>query len=160
QVAANDGGGADRRRPPDEPKGKDKPKEEAKDKDQAKDGRTQQPPEAGPKPDDDPDVLTVSRKKEGGGKYRTIGEALAKVLHPGMTIRILDRGTYTEFVHINKPNQQAGLTLEAVQDATLVVPPQALNALLIENVPRVTICGLHLFVDRPGCFLCTVAGNC
>jgi hypothetical protein len=87
--------------------------------------------------------LTVSKAAKDGGQFRSISEALARVVHPGMTIRILDRGTYTESIAVNKPNLHEGLTLEAVQPATLVAPPDAKFGVIVDHVPHVTIRGLH-----------------
>jgi serine/threonine protein kinase len=58
--------------------------------------------------------LTVSQKQEGGGRFRTITEALEKV-EPGMTIRVLDDAVYEEQIRVNRPDQYRGVTLEAVK---------------------------------------------
>ena len=58
-------------------------------------------------------LLTVSQKPQDGGRFRTIGEALARV-EPGMTIRVLDDAVYEEQIKIDRPAQYRGLILEAV----------------------------------------------
>ena len=47
--------------------------------------------------DADADVLTVSQKPEGKGKYRTIADALFEV-KAGQTIRVLDSASYGNIV--------------------------------------------------------------
>src|SRR5262249_15141937 len=64
------------------------------------DGPQPAPTQPGPSPAaepgaDDPNVLTVSQTEQGGGKYRSIGAALAAV-QTGQTIRVLDSATYAE----------------------------------------------------------------
>src|SRR5262249_9466212 len=67
---------------------------------------------------DGPGVLTVSKKKEGRGKYRTINEALAKA-GPGQTVRVLDDAVYEEAVTLDDPKRHEGITLEAANRAVL-----------------------------------------
>jgi hypothetical protein len=63
-------------------------------------------------------VLTVSKKETGGGKYRSIGAALAAV-KPGMTVRVLDGETYREQLLIRGQSRFRGVTLEAQNKATI-----------------------------------------
>jgi hypothetical protein len=107
------------RKPPDEP-GKAEPKPEA------------------PAPADDPDVLTVSQKKEGGGKYRSITQALEAV-RPGQTIRVIDAGTYTEALLLNRPSAHANITLEAPGGAALEFTTNRGTLLEIAGVSGVTV---------------------
>lgn len=93
-------------------------------------------------------VLIVSKDPKDAGEFRSINEALAKVTRPGMTIRVLDNGEYTETIQIRKPAEHDGLTLEAPRAATLVVPPQSRLGILIANVPRVTIRGFAVQVNE------------
>src|SRR5262249_6891097 len=69
-----------------------------------------------------PQVVTVENgltvAKDGTGQFTTITAALAAVT-PGMTVRVLDNATYSEALNLNLPSRYAGLTLEAVNGATL-----------------------------------------
>jgi|GEM_PF-2261812 len=82
--------------------------------------------------------------KNGTGQFTTIGEALAKVDRPGMTILILDDAVYDELVEIRNPKLHEGLTIESRRRATLAFPEKARLGMLIVNVPRVTVRGLIL----------------
>jgi nitrous oxidase accessory protein NosD len=124
-------------------------------------------PEAGPPasipepaPPADPNVLTVSQDPGDRAQFRSISDALAQVVRPGMTVRILDTGVYRESVAILNPGLQEGLTLEALQGATLQAPATARNGLMVEDVPRVTVRGLRVRAESPNCFLCGLKGNC
>ncbi|MGI8979411.1 MAG: protein kinase domain-containing protein [Pirellulaceae bacterium] len=79
--------------------------------------------------------------QDGTGQYKTIGEALDKV-SPGQTIRVLDNAVYKELLNINRPTSQAGITLEAPQDATLQFPGSGFG-IKITKVPRVTLRGFR-----------------
>ena len=92
-------------------------------------------------PADDPDVLTVSRTKAGGGKYQTINAALDKVQR-GQTIRVLDQATYRESLVLNL-SRHADITLEAVRGATLELGDYW-NLLSIKGVAGVTVRGFRL----------------
>jgi hypothetical protein len=92
---------------------------------------------------DDPNVLTVSQKKEGGGKYRSIAEALDKV-RPHQTIRIVDKEVYREDVKLNLMARHEGVALEAPAGAVLEPPAQAINLITISNVRGVTLRDLRL----------------
>jgi hypothetical protein len=107
------------------------------------------PADEGPKPEQDPNVLTVSQDKKHGGEFRTISEALAKVDHPGMTIRVLDDATYTEALVIRGRSQYAQLTLDAPRRATLTAPPSAHMPITILQVPGVTVRGFRVRAVRP-----------
>ncbi len=63
-------------------------------------------------------LLTVSKKPEDGGHFRTITEALDYV-QPGMTIRVLDDAVYGEYLLINRREQHYGVVLEAAGKATI-----------------------------------------
>src|SRR5207253_277345 len=65
-------------------------------------------------------LLTVSKKEPGGGKYRTINDAL-KDAKPWATVRILDAETYPEMVRLDDPKKHEGITVDAPQGATLVL---------------------------------------
>jgi hypothetical protein len=67
--------------------------------------------------EDESGVLTVSQKPEGGGKYRSINEALKQVKR-GQTIRVVDDGVYRESLALNLSSRYEGMTLEAVGGAT------------------------------------------
>ena len=88
-------------------------------------GSDPQPP---PKPD--PRVLSVSKKAEGGGQFRTINEALEKVEPEKKIIRVLDDAVYEEQIKIDRPDQYRGLVLEAAagKKPTLRVPKDLLCA--------------------------------
>jgi hypothetical protein len=112
-----------------------------------------------PRPPDDPDVLTVSQKKEDGGKYRAINEALAEV-RPGQTIRVLDSGTYAEAIDLRRPTAQKDITLEAVRGATIDVPPAVKIGLQIGAVPGVVVRGFRLRTNDPQTVAVIVQGRC
>jgi hypothetical protein len=93
-------------------------------------------------------LLTVSKDAKDGGMYRSIGEAL-KDAKPWATIRVLDKAEYPESLRIDNPTQYEGLTLEAPQQATLLLPPGAQRSLAILGVRYVLIRGLR-FRDVEG----------
>jgi serine/threonine protein kinase len=107
-----------------------------------------------------PKVVTIKNgltvAKDGTGQYKTIGEALAKVDRPGMTIRILDDAVYTEALQIRNRSKHEGLTLESRRGATLACPEKAQVGVLIMNVPRVAVRGLVL---RGGQTICVLVGG-
>jgi hypothetical protein len=92
---------------------------------------------------DEPGVLTVSQKPAGGGKYRTIAEALEKI-RPHQTIRIVDQAVYREAVLLNRKSDHEGITLEAPQGAVLEHPGKVINLITIRAVQGVTLRDLHL----------------
>jgi serine/threonine protein kinase len=95
-----------------------------------------------PPPKPDPRVLTVSQKPEGGGRFRTVQEAVDRA-EPGMTIRVLDDAVYAEYIRIDRPLRQRGITLEASHQATLCKVHGARETVAIINVPEVTVRGFH-----------------
>src|SRR5262245_38593390 len=120
-------------------------------------------PEKEPAAEGDPDVLTVSQKKEGGGKYRTIGEALGKVKR-GQTIRVLDDGVYRESVALNVPARHEGVTLEAPRGAVLETTTPA-TLVEVDGVAHATIRGFRLratdvVANGRGAILVAVHGAC
>ena len=90
----------------------------------------------------DPNVLTVSKDPKDGGQFRSIGEALDKV-QPGQIVRVLDRAEYRESLVLNSPDRYRGVTLEAVQGATLVCARERGSALTISQVRDVTVRGFR-----------------
>jgi nitrous oxidase accessory protein NosD len=94
----------------------------------------------------DAQLLTVSKDSGGGGKYRTINDAL-KDAKPWATIRVLDDQTYEEAAALTDRKKREGLALEAVKGATLLLPMELKRLLAIENVPHVRIAGFK-FIDR------------
>jgi hypothetical protein len=106
----------------------------------------------------DPNLLTVA--KDGLGQYSTLSEAVAKVDRPGMTIRVIDSGTYDESIELRDPDRQSGLTIEATRRATVSVPTDARFAFLIRNVPNVTIQGFSIQVMRPQTVGAGATGQC
>jgi hypothetical protein len=111
----------------------------------------------------DPDVLTVSKSKEGGGEYRTLREALGRVRR-GQTIRVLDDGVYRESVALNVPARHEGITLEATRGAVLETTTPT-NLVEVDGVAQATIRGFRLratdvrILGR-GAVLVTVRGDC
>jgi serine/threonine protein kinase len=104
--------------------------------------------EAPAKPDDHPDVLIVSQKPEGGGKYRTLSEALADV-KAGQTIRVLDDATYSEVLVMRSATRFENVTLEAPRRATLQPPRAPAYPIIIDNVSGLTIRGFRIKDTRP-----------
>jgi serine/threonine protein kinase len=101
----------------------DQPVVENRGQDRTGDGshKKEEKPSSAPRPEtppEDPNVLTVSRKEEDGGRYRTINAALEKI-KAGQTIRVLDAAVYQESLAFNNPASHKGVTLEAVAGATL-----------------------------------------
>jgi serine/threonine protein kinase len=124
--------------------------ENGKENNNGRDGQAARAPvDEGPKAEQDPNLLTVSQDKKAGGQFRTISEALAKVDHPGMTIRVMDDATYAEALVIRGHAEYAHLTLEAPKRATLTAPPTAHMAITILQVPGVTVRGFRLRAVRP-----------
>jgi hypothetical protein len=111
----------------------------------------------------DPDVLTVSKKGEGGGKYRTIGAAL-KDVRPGQTVRVLDGEVYQESLALNVPRRHEGVTLEAVRGATLETTTPT-DLIAINGVRDVTVRGFRLratdvALGERGAIFVAVQGAC
>ena len=96
----------------------------------------------------DAQLLTVSKESSGGGKYRTINEAL-KDAKPWATIRVLDAASYEEIINLTDRKKYEGLTLEAVHGAALHMASDVRRLIVIEDVPHVCLAG----------FRCTEAGS-
>jgi tRNA A-37 threonylcarbamoyl transferase component Bud32 len=94
-------------------------------------------------PEPDPRVLTVSKRPEDGGRFRTIQEALDTV-GQGMTIRVLDDAVYEEFLQIDRPELQQGVTLVAAGKASLRRVPGKTATVWIRGVPRFTLRGFRV----------------
>jgi nitrous oxidase accessory protein NosD len=91
----------------------------------------------------DAQLLTVSKESSGGGKYRTINDAL-KDAKPWATIRVLDSATYWEGITLDQKEVHEGLSLEAPGRATILLANSARQALLIRDVAHVRIVGLRV----------------
>jgi len=85
-------------------------------------------------------LLTVSKEPSGGGKYRTITDAL-KDARPWTTIRVLDTATYAEAFNLTDRKKYEGLTLEAVRGATLHLGDGVQRLVAITDVPHVRVTG-------------------
>jgi tRNA A-37 threonylcarbamoyl transferase component Bud32 len=106
-----------------------------------------------------PGVLTVSKRPEDRAQFRTIGEALDAV-QPGMTIRVLDDAVYDETPRIDEPAQYRGVVLEAVRNATIHMPPDRVETVIIRNVQDFTLRGFRI-VGNPGDKdTVEITGNC
>jgi Protein kinase domain/Right handed beta helix region len=88
----------------------------------------------------DAQLLTVSKEPSGGGKYRTINDALNDA-KPWATVRVLDAETYEETVRLTDRKKHEGLSLEAVQGATLHLAEGARRLVTIADVPHVRVTG-------------------
>ena len=113
-------------------------------------------PPVEPEVPDDPNVLTVAQS--GKAEYRTIGEALAAVVRPDMTIHILDDATYDEVLYIDNAAVQSGLTIDSPRRAILQTATSKAALVRIENVPGVTIRDLQLRAGGPTQTLVVVHG--
>jgi nitrous oxidase accessory protein NosD len=87
-------------------------------------------------------LLTVSKNASDGGQYRSIGEALAAA-KPWATVRVLDNATYAEPLVLDKPKEQEGISLEAIQQATLQMKAGFTGALAIDGVHHVRVSGFR-----------------
>jgi serine/threonine protein kinase len=88
-------------------------------------------------------LLTVSKDKKTGGKYRTLNEALAAA-RPWATIRMLDGETYAERLLLDDPDKHTGLMIEAPAGAVLASAKKGAQLVTIKNVPHVRVRGLRL----------------
>ena len=88
-----------------------------------------------------PNGLTVA--KDGTGQYTSIREALEKVA-AGQTIRVLDDAQYEESLSITSRSAHSGVTLEAVQGATVHAVLRNTNLVEITGVPGFTLRGFKL----------------
>jgi len=105
-------------------------------------------------------LLTVSKDPAGGGRFRSIAEALARV-QPGMTIRVLDDAVYDDPLVLDDPGRHAGVGLVAGGKATIELPEGGFCALKIQGVPGVAVKGFK-FQDRQSAAnskLVSVEGN-
>jgi serine/threonine protein kinase len=91
-------------------------------------------------------ALTVSKSPDGGGRFRSIVEAMDRV-RPGMTVRVLDDGQYDEPMVIDDPARHAGIRLETTRQATIVLSAGNNRALSIRGVPDVRVSGFR-FRDK------------
>ena len=89
----------------------------------------------------DAPLLTVSKDAKDNAKYSSISAALKDVTKPWSTIRVLDRGVYQETITLADKARYEGLTLEAINGATLFLDPQQPSLITIRDVPRVTVSG-------------------
>jgi hypothetical protein len=113
----------------------------------------------------DAQLLTVSKEEKGGGKYRTINDAL-KEAKPWATVRVLDDATYPEAITLTDRKKYEGLTLEAVGGAKLHFAGAARRFVTISEVPHVRVTGFR-FTENAGLFdpnpgsraFVTVSGN-
>jgi hypothetical protein len=85
-------------------------------------------------------LLTVSRRPNDGGKYRTITAALRDA-RPWATVRVLDASIYREAINLNDRKKFEGLTLEAVPGATLHMTKGVSRLITIDDVPHVRVTG-------------------
>jgi hypothetical protein len=136
--------------------------EEPKDQKPGTEPKKGPPKKTAPATEDEPGVLTVSRKPEGGGKYRSITAALKEV-KPGQTIRVLDDAVYRESLALNVPARHEGMTLEAVGGATLETTTPTLVE--IDGVANLTVRGFRLratdvTVGKRGAVLVLIQGSC
>jgi hypothetical protein len=72
----------------------------------------------------------------------------------------LDNAVYREYVSVRSRERHEGLTLESPRGATLEFPPETKLGLLITNVPRVTVRGLHIRTKVSGTTCVGVGGLC
>jgi hypothetical protein len=112
----------------------------------------------------DAPLLTVSKQPSGGGKYRTINEAL-KDAKPWATIRVLDAETYKETLVLDRKERHEGLSLEAPKRATILLAGLARQAVVVRDVPGVRLSGFILRQeaatrDRVLRVLVLVTGHC
>ena len=86
-------------------------------------------------------LLTVSTEASGGGKYRTLNDAL-KDAKPWATIRVLDSGTYEETIRLTDRKKHEGIKLETVKGATLRLGSVDKHLITIVDVAHVHVSGL------------------
>ena len=100
-----------------------------------------------PKPPPGPKVVTFDNgltvAQDGTGQYKTLGEALTEI-KSGQMIRVLDDAIYEESLQFTSNTRLEGVTLEAVNGATLLAPPGTKNLIEIVAVPKVTLRGFRL----------------
>src|SRR5262249_36566139 len=118
-------------------------------------GTTSVAKEARTLPHEDPRALTVSRRPEAGGRFRSIAEALDRG-EPGMTIRVLDDGGYEERLLINRREQHREVVLEAVGGATIRGLPGVRETVWIRDVPGFTLRGFRFQYVPDGNWHCQI----
>jgi hypothetical protein len=97
----------------------------------------------------DAQLLTVSKEEKGGGKYRTINDAL-KDANPWATVRVLDDADYPEVVTLGNKTRHEGVWLDAPRRATLVLGRNTQTAVAVRDVPSVRLTGFRFTdVDNP-----------
>jgi serine/threonine-protein kinase len=104
-------------------------------------------------------LVTVSKDAKNGGEFRSIGEALASLSRPGMTVRVLDDAEYAETIVIENSPKYQRLTLESTARATIVAAASRVGV-VIKSVPDVTLRGFNLkTAAQQGCMLVVVTGT-
>ena len=104
-------------------------------------------------------VLTVSKKAEDGGQFRTIQAALDKV-EPGMTIRVLDDADYEEYLLINRPEEHRGVVLEATGKPTIRKVSDKYYMVLIRGVPGFILRGFRFESGKERHAQVVISGLC
>lgn len=99
-------------------------------------------------------TLTVSQDAKDEAQFKSINAALEKV-QPGMTVRVLDKATYEERIVLQQGSRYAGITLEAVNGAT-IAPENSRISVKIEDVPKVTLRGFRLRARKSSKYLVLV----
>src|SRR5262249_51620617 len=92
-------------------------------------------------------LLTVSKKEQDGGKYRTINDAL-KDAKPWATIRVLDDAIYPGRIILDDPEKHHGLCLEAPRHATIEMGPDDERALRLGGVADVRVAGFRFRTNK------------
>jgi hypothetical protein len=103
-------------------------------------------------------LLTVSKDEKGGGKYRTITEAL-KDAKPWATVRVLDDGTYPESLQVNNPDRHRGVSVETVGRATIALPADTAQGIAIRDVPDFRLANFRVTLEeltKPRAFILVV----
>jgi hypothetical protein len=88
-------------------------------------------------------LLTVSKDPGAGGEYRSLKQALAAVVKPNTTIRVLDEAVYADPLVIDRKAVHQGLVLETPKHATLLLSAAFPKVLQIRNVPDVRVRGFR-----------------
>lgn len=101
--------------------------------------------------------VTVSKKAQDGGRFRSISDALDKV-DGGMTIRVLDDAVYQKTPVIRDRFRHANLVVESPKRATVVMPDAASLGWSI-MAPGVKVHGFRLRGIKPGSYTIAVSGN-
>src|SRR5262249_23663582 len=88
----------------------------------------------------DAKLLTVSKDPADRADFSTLGAALAAAT-PWTTIRVLDGATYAESLTLDQAARHEGICLQAVREATLLMPAAGPYAVGIRDVPHVRLEG-------------------